>query len=157
MRRFAWPLIALMLSLSPAALGQEQAAKDLPHAFLFGSWIGGTYPPPTTLSGKECLASPTIIFTRDVVIRANPFDVSYLQRLVETVRDSGRGGIEFRLFSAGPTAAQANPFGFGPLGGDTGFGCGDPAVLRVQKRGENEIAFPNCSEFPYPLVRCPAN
>jgi hypothetical protein len=26
----------------------------------------------------------------------------------------------------------------------------------VQRRGENEISFPGCPEFPYPLVRCPA-
>jgi hypothetical protein len=37
-----------------------------------------------------------------------------------------------------------------------GFGCISPDVLRVQRRTENEITFPDCKDFPYPLVRCPA-
>ena len=35
-----------------------------------------------------------------------------------------------------------------------GFGCTDANTLRVERRGENEIVFPNCSEFPSPLKRC---
>jgi len=37
-----------------------------------------------------------------------------------------------------------------------GFGCPSPDVLHVQRRGENEISFPGCNDFPYPLVRCSA-
>jgi hypothetical protein len=25
----------------------------------------------------------------------------------------------------------------------------------VQRRSDNEISFPGCTDFPYPLVRCP--
>lgn len=156
MRRFIWLLVILGLALP--RVGAAQPAAGYPHSFLFGSWVGGTFPAPTTLNARECLASPTVIFTKDVVMRASTFDASYAQSLVETVRDSGNG-VEFRLVRVGGPAAPRSPFGLGQALGDdtTGFGCGDPAVLRVQRRGENEIAFPNCSAFPYPLVRCPAH
>ena len=90
-------------------------------------------------------------------MRAVVTDVSYAERLIETVRDAGRGAVEFRLVpNQSPPVASGGMFNLGPTQGigDIGFGCGDPSVLRVQRRGENEIAFPNCSEFPYPLVRC---
>lgn len=154
MRRFLWLPIALLLSLPVMAPAQGQG--ELPHAFLLGSWVGGMYPPPTTLSGKECLAQPTVIFTRDAVLRASAMDVTYIQSLVETVRDVGKG-VEFRLVPAsGPTPAPG-PFGLGPQQSamDHGFGCGAPGLLRVQKRSDHEIVFPQCTDFPYPLVRCP--
>ena len=100
------------------------------------------------------MANPTVIFTRDAVLRANVMDVTFTQYLIETVRDSGGRGVEFRLLSA----SGAPLVGGSVMGGDDpGFSCGDPGLLRVQKRGENEIAFPNCGEFPYPLIRCPSN
>lgn len=155
MRRSVCLLAALLLSLPHA--GKAQPTKDLPHAFLFGAWTGGLFPPPTTLSGRECLANPSVIFTRDVVLRATITDVSYIERMVETVRDTGRG-VEFRLLaSSQPAVSSGGMFNFGAPAstGDVGFGCGDPSVLRVQRRSDNEIAFPNCTEFPYPLIRCP--
>ncbi len=153
MRRFLWPLVALVLALPHVAAAQN--AQQLPHSFLFGAWVGGGFPPPTTLTGKECMANPTVIFTRDAVLRANVMDVTFTQYLIETVRETGRG-LEFRLLSATGAQIAAGPLGH-PGGGDPGFSCGDPGLLRVQKRGENEIAFPNCGEFPYPLIRCPSN
>ena len=30
----------------------------------------------------------------------------------------------------------------------------NPDVLHVVRRGENEIAFPGCADFPNPLIRC---
>lgn len=158
MRRFLWPLFALTLMLPPLVLPQvatAQSAKDLPHSFLFGAWVGGVFPPPTTLSGRECMAHPTVIFTRDVVMRANMMEVTFTQFMVETVRDSGRG-LEFRLLSASGAPMSAGALGGGPAA-DPGFDCGDPGLLRVQKRGENEISFPNCGEYPYPLIRCPSH
>ncbi len=154
MRRFIWLLVLLGLALPRIATAQT--AAGYPHSFLFGAWVGGVFPAPTTLNARECLATPTIIFTKDVVMSANPFDASYAQSLVETVRDSGNG-VEFRLVRVGAPPAPMSPFGLGQqMGGDTiGFGCGNPAVLRVLRRGENEISFPNCSVYPYPLVRCP--
>ena len=35
-----------------------------------------------------------------------------------------------------------------------GFGCESVDVLHVQRRSDNEISFPGCTDFPYPLVRC---
>ena len=63
--------------------------------------------------------------------------------------------------SAGSNAAatlKAGAFGLGASAPapEPGFGCGSPDLLRVQKRGDDQIAFPHCSEFPYPLVRCPS-
>jgi hypothetical protein len=153
MRRIALPLLALLLALPQAA--RPQSTNELPHAFLFGAWTGGLFPPPTTLSGRECLANPTVIFTRDVVMRAVVTDVAYTQRLIETARDTSRG-VEFRLVpGAPPPISSGGMFNLSPpIASDIGFGCGDPSVLRVQRRGDNEIAFPACTEFPYPLIRC---
>jgi hypothetical protein len=119
-----------------------------PHAFLFGAWTGGFFPVPAGMSREACLATPVVIFTRDVVMRATLTDVVMTQREVETAR-AVPGGFEFRLLP-GTTGSSI-------LGGATalaGFGCGNPDVLRVQRRGENEITFPGCSDFPNPLVRC---
>jgi hypothetical protein len=45
----------------------------------------------------------------------------------------------------------------GRLPPDIGFGCGgSPDLLRVQRRGPDEIAFPDCTDFPSPLKRCVA-
>ena len=155
MHRLAWLPIALTLALPSVAAGQDVAA--MPHAFLFGAWVGGTFPPPTTLTAKECLAAPAVIFTKDVVLRAEPHDATYSQSLVETVRGTGTG-LEFRLVPAHGAPPPRSSFGLGQpaLGDPLGFGCGEPNLLRVLKRGENEIAFPNCREYPYPLVRCTA-
>jgi hypothetical protein len=139
-----------------AASGQAAAQSAIPHAWLFGEWAGGLFPPPVTLSAQECMANPSVIFTRDAILRAVPTDVTYAQVLVESAR-AIPGGTEFRL----SVPAQSIPSG-GPLGADRsagqtmGFGCENPGVLRVQRRGEDQIAFPGCSDFPYPLVRCPA-
>ena len=153
MRRTArlFALLAATALIAPAA-----AQRSLPpHAWLFGAWIGGLFPPPSTITAQECLAQPVVIFTRDIVMRAVITDQLYTQRLVETARVPGNG-VEFR-FARPLQMSQAGPFGLAAGGGgDTGFGCDSPDVLHVQRRGENEISFPTCPEFPYPLVRCPA-
>jgi len=156
MRLSALFAVALSLLCPPEAVAQTRGGY--PHGFLFGAWVGGMLPAPTTLNALECNASPTVLFTRDVVFRANPFNATYAQSLVETVRDVG-GGVEFRLVRIdAPSAALQGPLGSaGAMAEAAGFGCGDPAILRVQRRGANEISFPNCKEFPYPLVRCPGN
>jgi hypothetical protein len=38
----------------------------------------------------------------------------------------------------------------------SGFGCENPDVLHIQRRGDNEITFQGCADFPEPLIRCPA-
>jgi hypothetical protein len=177
MPRFVLPALVLLTavlsagalpfaSLPVAALAQTHAQTQtaapaaaqaaLPHAWLYGAWTGGLFPAPVTLSAQECLANPTVIFTRDAVLRAVPTDVTYAQNVVETVR-AVPGGLEFRL-AAPQVAASPGAFGLAlpPAQGSTGFGCDTPGVLRVQRRGEDQIAFAACPAFPYPLTRCPA-
>ena len=95
-----------------------------------------------------------VIFTRDIVMRLTITDQLFTQRLVETARTTA-AGVEFH-FARSLQANQSSPFGCRKGSGEVGFGCDDPDVLHVQRRGENEISFPGCPEFPYPLVRCPA-
>jgi len=147
-------LIALLIAavlLAPAAYAQTA----VPQAWLFGAWIGGLYPPPSTIGAQECLAQPVVIFTRDIVMRAVITDQNYTQRLVETARVT-TAGVEFR-FAHALQIGQSSPFGLSAANArETGFGCENPDVLHVQRRSENEISFPGCPEFPYPLTRCPA-
>ncbi len=144
-------LAATALLVPPASAQNPQP----PHSWLFGAWIGGLYPAPSIVSAQECLAQPVVIFTRDIVMRLTITDQLFTQRLVETARTTA-AGVEFH-FAPSLQANQSSPFGMSQGGsGDAGFGCDDPDVLHVQRRGENEISFPGCPEFPYPLVRCPA-
>ena len=153
MRRVS-KLLAAVAVLSGAALPpastavRAQAAAQPPHAYLFGTWTGGLFPAPANLTQQACLSQPVVIFTQDLVLRATLTDQMLTQREIETARANPQG-TEFR-FAVGPG-------GGGLLGGGTqqlGFGCEDPNVLHVQRRGENEIAFPGCADFPNPLVRC---
>jgi hypothetical protein len=138
MRRLAAAAAALSLALVTPLAAQAPAAP--PHAWLFGSWVGGLFPPPVTLNAQECLAQPMVIFTRDSVMRAVMTSPAYTQRVVETARATA-AGFELRL------VPQSSP-------ADATFGCTNPDVLPVQRRGENEISFPGCKEFPFPLIRC---
>ncbi len=150
-------LVSALLAASLSASAPAQTPAPLPHAWLFGSWTGGLFPPPASLSAQECLASPTVIFTRDAVLRASPVDVTYVQTLVETVR-AVPGGVEFRLAQPAQSTQTGGAFGLAPdPAADPGFGCANPDLLRVQRRGEDQIAFPGCHDYPYPLVRCPAH
>lgn len=148
MRRAVLLSLALLLAApAPSAFSQAQP----PHAWLFGTWTGGLFPPPSTMSTQACFSQPTVIFTRDLVMRATLTDQTLVQRVIESAR-AVTGGAEFRFASM---AATTNPRMLG--GSDTqmmGFGCPTANDLVVQKRGDNEIAFPGCADFPYPLVRC---
>jgi hypothetical protein len=141
---------ALVAILSPAARAQQ--STGLPQAFLLGSWTGGLFPPPGALNAEQCLMQPTVIFTRDLVLRATLTDQFYIQRLVETARGTGNG-LEFR-FSAAISGSAAGLSGLTETAA-TGFGCEDPDVLHVQRIGPNEVRFPGCRDFPFSLVRCP--
>jgi hypothetical protein len=157
MRRTACLLAILVMAAPAQAQTQTQMQNNLPpHSWLFGAWTGGLFPPPSVLSAQECLAMPVVIFTRDLVLRAVITDQFYAQRLVETARVTAEGA-EFR-FTPTPATAPASPFNLSPDAstGEVGFGCISPDILRVQRRTENEITFPDCKDFPYPLVRCPA-
>jgi len=150
MKRAVWLVLLLGASAAPAA-AQQAAAGGPPHDWLLGSWTGGLFPPgdPEAVS---CLRAPTVIFTADVVLRASSLDVAYRQRTVETV-GATPNGVEFRFT---PPIAVVSPLG-ARVPPDSGFGCpGGVNVLRVERRGPNEIAFPGCDEFPGPLKRCGA-
>ena len=147
--RLAAALAATLLPVLPTA-----AQTEAPHAFLFGAWTGGLFPPPSTMTAQQCLAQPIVIFTRDVVMRVVITDVLYAERRIETARGTGNG-VEFR-FTQQVQPPPATPFDQSGPSQEVGFGCENPDVLHVQRRGENEISFPGCPEFPYPLVRCPA-
>lgn len=145
MRRIATVAIVLTLALTSPLTAQAPAPAGPPHAWLFGAWIGGMFPPPVTLSAQECLAQPMVIFTRDVVMRAVMTSPAYVQRLIDTARATATG-FEVRLLPATPAPPEP--------ASEQAFGCADPNLLPVQRRGENEIAFPGCTDFPYPLIRC---
>jgi hypothetical protein len=143
----------ILFALAGAAPARAQSSLP-PQSWLFGAWIGGLFPPPSTITAQECLAQPVVIFARDIVMRITIVEPLYIQRLVETARSTATG-VEFR-FTRSLQMAQSGPFGLSQGGGETGFGCDSPDELHVQRHGENEISFPRCPEFPYPLVRCPA-
>jgi hypothetical protein len=147
------PLLAVALVAAPPT-DHSRAQSNLPQAFLLGSWTGGLFPAPAVLSAGQCLQQPTVIFTRDLVLRATLTDEFYVQRLIETARGTGNG-IDFRFTGTAPPAAAPS---LSPLGNAStgGFGCEDPNVLHVLRISPNQIRFPGCADFPFPLVRCPA-
>ena len=145
MRRTVLLSLAMLLAL-PAPFAHSQA--QAPHAWLFGTWTGGLFPAPQRMTSQACFSQPVVIFTRDLVLRATLTQQRLSQREVETARATATGA-EFR-FAATPGA----PTMFGGPSARVSFGCDTPDELIVQRRGENEIAFPGCADFPYPLVRC---
>jgi hypothetical protein len=151
MRRWgAWMALGLLLAAAGDEAGAQAPRGGPPHEWAYGVWTGGQFPPGDT-DTQACYGAATVIILRDVVMRATPLDVAYRQRLIETVAGMPDGGLEIRLL---PAAPQAGPFG-GRMLPDVGFGCdANPNLLRIQRRGPNEIAFPNCTEFPSPLRRC---
>lgn len=150
MRR--WLLVAAAALMGLGGSVEAQQGNEPPHAWVFGSWTGGIFP-PTETQGPRCTAQPSVIFTRDVILRAPTLDVPYRQRLIETVT-AGPNALEFRFV---PAPAQNTPLG-PRVPSDVGFGCqGGANILRVERRGADEIVFPDCSEFPSPLRRCVGN
>ncbi|HJS87404.1 MAG TPA: hypothetical protein VJ779_18275 [Acetobacteraceae bacterium] len=153
MGRTAIPIAAALALLAPFAAPVRGQQAGPPHAFLFGAWTGGLVPPPSTVTAQGCLAQPTVIFTRDVVMRATLTDILYVQRAIETARGTG-DGVDIRLVPQPNAQAALGGLGLGASG--TGFGCPEADLLHVQRISANEISFPGCRDFPFPLVRCPA-
>jgi hypothetical protein len=144
--------ITAVLLLLAAHRVAAQAPQAPVHAWLFGSWIGGVFPPPVTLSMQECLTEPTVIITRDVVMQMAMTSPTYLQRQVQTVRATEDGFI-FQ-FNPEPPTPQGGALDETPIPPEASFGCASPDMLIVQRRGDNQIVFPGCSAYPYPLIRC---
>jgi hypothetical protein len=154
MRRFLACVFVLLLAL-PA--GAARAQSGAPHSWLFGAWVGGLFPVTGDVTPLACLGQPTVIFTRDVVMRAQLTEAAYAQRVIVTARTTG--GQTDILFtpSVDALAATSNGLlGLDPPKAAAGFGCDSEDVLHVQRHGDNEIVFPGCRDFPNPLVRCPA-
>jgi hypothetical protein len=141
-------LLATAGLLATPRIAASQGAGP-PHAWLFGTWLGGVFPPGDT-RGWECFGNAVIIVTRDVVMRATSLDIAYRQRFIETAAASP-DGLEIRFAPAQPV-----PSAFGMrMPEDAGFGCGgNPDVLIVRRLSEDEIALPGCVEFPATLRRC---
>lgn len=162
MRRFAYRVLAaltLAAAVAPAQVGAQSNGQNNaqnnaqtnalpPHAWLFGTWTGGIFPAPTGISNQACLSQPVVIFSRDLVLRATITEQVLIQREIETARTSANGA-EFRFAATGGRSGLLGSFAPTP-----GFGCEGPDVLHVQRRGDNEIFFPGCADFPNPLVRC---
>ncbi|HET9018191.1 MAG TPA: hypothetical protein VFN46_01320 [Acetobacteraceae bacterium] len=149
-------LLALLLAIAPLA---DAAAQAPPNAWLFGTWTGGLFPAPRHVTAETCLAQPTVIFMRDIVLRATLTDVTYVQRVVATARTQGNH-TDFTFAPAPPPAGAGTDTLAGLAATPApapGFGCATPDVLNVVRKSANEIVFPNCADFPNPLVRCPAS
>ena len=143
--RIVGACLAVLLALPVT----EARSQNLPpHAWLFGTWTGGLFPVPERMSSQACFSQPVVIFTRDLVMRATLTQQELTQRLVETARATP-GGTEFRFAAAAQLSSM-----FGAAQGVVGFGCATPNELTVQRVSENEISFPGCADFAYPLVRC---
>ena len=148
-------LATVPLATGPIAPARAQSGP--PHAWLFGAWTGGLFPAPEGLSAQACLGQPTVIFTRDVVIRGQLTDVSYVERVVVTARTtSGQTDIQFTPAADTLAATSNGLLGLEAPKAPAGFGCEDEDVLHVKRISDNEIAFPGCRDFPNPLVRCPS-
>ena len=146
MRRWVLGLLAL-LSAGPAWAQGAQGAP--PHAWLFGVWTGGMFPAPTHFAPGQCVAQATVVFLPDEVRRSVLTQEDMVSRTIETARATP-SGTDFRF---APLPARQTPM-FGGVAPPTGFGCDSADELAVQKLGTNEIRFPGCKDFPYPLVRC---
>ena len=69
-RRWA-TLLALAAPLAGAApdvAGAQANRPGPPHEWVFGVWTGGIFP-VSEVDPATCFGSPTVIFTRDVVMR----------------------------------------------------------------------------------------
>jgi hypothetical protein len=122
-----------------SAAATHVAANQPPHAWLYGSWTGGLFPVLEGMAAQDCRTQPTVVFSKDVVGHATLLGTGLNQRNIATVR-------------ATPTGAE---FTFVPDSTSTpGFGCETDDELHVTRNGLNEIDFPNCKAFPYPLERC---
>jgi hypothetical protein len=145
-------LAAPLAGAAPDGAGAQATRPGPPHEWVFGAWTGGLFP-VSEVDPAACFGAPTVIFTRDVVMRVAAFDATYHQRAIETAATLPDGGLEFRFVPAAPMARTMA----GRLPPDIGFGCGgSPDLLRVQRRGPDEIVFPDCADFPSPLKRCGA-
>jgi len=138
LRRLLFPATIGLL----AAPAIAQPRQGPPHEWMYGSWSGGIFPAVETV-GPGCFGAVALIVTRDVIMRVSSLDIAFRQRAIETVALTP-DGLEFRLV---PLGGRPTP--------EAGFGCdGNPDLLRISRRGPDEVVLPGCVEFPGPLRRC---
>lgn len=139
-RRAFIPALLAMPAIIPSALAQPRQVP--PHEWMLGSWTGGIFPAVDT-QGPGCFGNVSLIVMRDLIMRVSSLEFAFRQRAIETVGLTP-DGLEIRLV---PIQGRA------PI--EIGFGCdGNPDLLRVQRRGPDEITLPGCAEFPSALRRC---
>lgn len=135
-------LLAAPALLRPALAQPAAPRQGPPHDWMFGSWTGGIFPAVDT-EGPGCFGNVALIVMRDLIMRVSSLDFAYRQRAIETVAVTP-DGLEFRLI---PLAGRPQP--------EIGFGCdGNPNLLRVSRRGPDEVVLPGCVEFSGALRRC---
>ena len=165
MRHSAARLLILAVALAPATAARAQSGAQqsgaqqsgAPHAWLFGAWVGGLFPAPEKMSAQACLGQPAVIFTRDVVMRAQLTEAGYVQRVIVTARTAGgQTDIQFTPAVDALAATSNGLLGLDAPKAAAGFGCDSDDVLHVRRISDTEIEFPGCRDFPNPLVRCPA-
>jgi hypothetical protein len=147
MRVAALCLIAAASVAAAAAAPRPQArhstpaaaANQPPHAWLYGTWTGGLFPVLDGMVAQDCRTQPTVVFSQDSVGHASLLGSGLTQRTIVTVRATPTGAE----FTFAPAAAP------GPR-----FGCENDDELHVARNNPNEITFPHCNAFPYPLERC---
>ena len=129
------------------------AAQQMPpHAWLFGTWTGGVFPPPQNMSREACLSQPVVIFTRDLVMRATLTEQELTQRVIESARATPTG-MEFRFASNGMTAPD------GILGKP--YAAADGLRLRQRQRaaraaaGRERDQLPRLRRLPQPAGALP--
>jgi hypothetical protein len=149
-RRTAKTLLAGALLAAVAWPLPVRAQALPPHAWLFGAWAGGILPAPPDMSAAECDARASFVVTRDMIIHSTLTHQAAIENLIASVRGTPNGTI----FALAPT--ETKPETIAGLPDDLGFGCPESDLLRVVRVGPNEIRFPDCADFPSPLVRCPA-
>ena len=104
------------------------------------------------MTASECNAHPTFIVTQDAVLHATLTEPGYVQNLIASVRGTPQGTV----FTLAPSADAASAGAVPGATAENDYGCADSNILRVVKSGATTIAFPGCTAFPSPLVRCPA-
>lgn len=142
-RRSFLPALSGLLA-TPAIVSPTlaQPRQGPPHEWMFGSWTGGIFPAVDT-EGPGCFGNVALIVMRDLIMRVSSLDYAYRQRAIESVAVTP-DGLEFRLI---PVQGRPMP--------EIGFGCdGNPNLLRVSRRGPDEVLLPGCVEFPGALRRC---
>ena len=90
------PLYVVVLPVSITLCILADRAPSLRPVYLCAVLCFGGLFPALDSDTPACLGSPTVIFTRDIVMRVSVLDTAYRQRTIETVALQP-DGLEFRF------------------------------------------------------------